>query len=238
MDKEEYSLLYELENTHWWFLAKRIFIETILPQKERKYQILDMGSGTGGLSKFLQAWGHVDCVESSKYAFPFLRKRKLRAIDEDIMRYTCKRNAYDIVCLFDVLYHKDITDDAAIIQKVFTGLVPGGVFCITDCAIPFLYSSHDKRMHARKRYYLSELVKLLEKQGFIVAKRTYIFFFVFPIFFVSRLLNKIIPFSTVGHISPLINSLLIQMCTLEAAMLKYVQFPIGSSVLIKAIKPS
>jgi len=229
--------MYELEDTHWWFLAKRMFIETVLPKKERKYRILDMGCGTGGVSRFLQEWGHVDCVEGFQYALPFLRKRKLKVIQADLMSYSFKSKAYDIVCLFDVLYHRNIKDDAFLIQKAFRALAPGGILCITDCAIPFLYSYHDKQMHARKRYYLPELTGILKVQGFIVSTQTYIFFFVFPIFFVSRLINKIIPFSTVGHISPLINSLFIQVCKFEAMMLQYIPFPIGSSVLIKAIKP-
>lgn len=238
MNKEEYASLYALEDTHWWFLAKRAFIKTILPKKEKMYRILDMGCGTGGLSAFLENWGSVDRVEGSQYALPFLQKRKLSYIHKDLMTYSGKKNAYDIVCLFDVLYHRNITDDAQIIRKGFSALVPGGVFCITDCAIPFLYSHHDKRMHARKRYYLSELTQLLEKQGFIVVAHTYIYFFVFPIFFVSRLINKIIPLPPVHQIFQPVNVLLTLVCQFEAFLLRFIRFPVGSSVLIKAIKPT
>lgn len=226
----------DLEDSHWWFLAKRKFIQSVLPSPQGILRILDIGCGTGGTSDFLKQWGKVIGIEQSPFAFPYLKKRNISFKAASIEDYSAAKNSFDLVCIFDVLYHKNIHDDQKILQKAYSSLRIGGMLCITDCALSFFFSHHDAIMEARTRYSLKELVTKVEASGFRVARSSYIYFFVFPLFLVQRLLNRFIQFSTVRRMSPVANNILLYVCALEAWLLRFLSFPIGSSIIILAKK--
>jgi len=147
------------------------------------------------------------------------------------------KKKYNLVCLFDVLYHKYISSDEKVLSKVFKILKRGGNLCITDCAMPLLWSWHDNKVMARERYYLKDLEIKLQKVGFIIEKKSYIFFSLFPLFIINRMLGKFFQFSTIPRLPPLFNNIFISIYKLEAFFLRYVSFPIGSSLIILAKKP-
>lgn len=237
MNPHEYVTMYQLEDTHWWFLAKRLFITSLLPKTSNRMSILDLGAGTGGMTSFLQTYGNVTAIENSPDALPFLTKRKLNTIELNIQHLNkLPAKSYDMICLFDVLYHKKISSDTNVLSDIYTLLAPGGKLLITDSAIPWLFSKHDVVMHARQRYTLRELSQKIESCGFVIQRKTYLYFFTFPVFLLIRLLNKWIQLSNVAPVNPLINRMLLIVCKLEALLLIHVSFPIGSSVCIMATK--
>lgn len=228
--------MYELEDKHWWFLAKRRFIKALLPTFNPHWQVLDLGCGTGGISIFLQKWGKVQGVEYSKDACQFLKKRGVNFTAGKIEDYKPHKNYYYLVCLLDVLYHRNIDSIGKVLNIAYKALKKDGLLLITDSAMPFLFSHHDKIMHAKKRFYLRELTTLVENAGFTIEKKSYTYFLIFPLFLLNRCLNKFIPFETVNDVYPLINTLLLSICKIEAKLLSIYSLPIGSSVIIKARK--
>ncbi|OGG20553.1 hypothetical protein A3D03_00850 [Candidatus Gottesmanbacteria bacterium RIFCSPHIGHO2_02_FULL_40_13] len=236
MRADQYKAMYEHEDTHWWFLAKRDFITSLLPKPQQNLKILDVGAGTGGMSVFLGAWGKVLAVENSKYAIPYLKKRGVDYIKSSVEMCSFKPDSFDLICAFDVLYHKSIHNDEQLIHKFRSWLKPGGMLCVTDCAVPSLFSHHDQVMHARKRYKHSELVSIILKAKLNIQKATYIYFFTFPLFILVRLIDKYIPLNTVAKVPAPINTLLLFLCFLESKLLPYLNFPIGSSILVVAVK--
>lgn len=237
MRENQYKFMYEHEDTHWWFLAKRDFIASFLPKPQQNLKILDIGAGTGGISIFLGAWGKVLAVENSKYAIPYLKKRGVRFINSSAEMCSFKPDSFDLICAFDVLYHKSIHNDEQLIHKFRSWLKPGGMLCVTDCAVPSLFSHHDQVMYARKRYKLLELVSIILKAKLNIQKATYIYFFTFPLFVLVRLIDKFIPLNTFAKVPFLLNTVLLFLCRLESKLLPYLNFPIGSSVFIVAKKP-
>lgn len=237
MEKLQYQKMFELEDIHWWFLAKREFVKTVLPLSGKHLKILDIGSGTGGMTKFVSQYGDVTSVETSVYALPYLQKRKIKYLFSSI--YTCKfqKESFDAICLFDVLYHQDIKNDEQLLNNIYSWLKPNGVVCITDCAIPLLTSHHDLIMHARTRYWLGDLTKKLEQKKFLVKKASYIYFFTFPFFIITRLVDKVIPLDTVSILPSWLNSLLFIISKVESNLLRLMNFPLGSSIIIVAQKP-
>lgn len=236
MDESEYHAMYSLEDTHWWFLAKRLFIRALIPKISKNSTILDIGSGTGGLTKFLSRLGNVTAVEESPIAIEYLKKRHLKYRSANIMTVALPVSRYDLVCCFDVLYHQRILDDTVVLRKLYRALKPGGYLCITDSALPILTSHHDVVMHTRERYTLSSLVKKVKACRFTVLKQTYLYFFVFPFVFFLRLVNKQIAFRSVTQVPLALNALLLFVCALEARLVPFINFPIGSSVFILARK--
>lgn len=237
MQSLQYKLMFALEDTHWWFLGKREFIKTLLPKSPSNWNILDLGCGTGGTTRFLKYWGKVTGVESSPSAAKFLKKRRLNYQQISIERFRVLPNSFDLVTLLDVLYHRRIKSDEAVLKKAYDTLKPNGLLLITDSALPFLWSHHDEIMQARERYYLKKIVRKVQVAGFMIEKKSYIFFIVFPLFLTVRLLNKFIPFHTVTRVHPVMNRFLLTLCKIEAKLLPYFSFPIGSSIIILARKP-
>jgi SAM-dependent methyltransferase len=236
MNTNQYRLMYELEDTHWWFLAKRRFIASQLPATNPNWKILDLGCGTGGLSLFLEKWGTVTRIDQSADAIKYLRRRRMQFENQDVNSVTTPDHTYDLVCLFDVLYHKNIKNDVKVLKNAYSMLKKGGILLVTDSAVPWLYSNHDRDYMARERYTLSELNSKVASAGFTVIKKSYIYCLVFPIFFTTRILEMFIHTEDVGKVNGFINAVLLGICTYEARLLRSINFPIGSSVIIKAVK--
>jgi SAM-dependent methyltransferase len=236
MEKREYRIMYNIEDTHWWFLAKRLFIQAILPHPRGRWKILDIGAGTGGTTHFLSRWGDVQAVEQSSIAVPYLKQRGIQPINRSIMECSFAPESFDLICAFDVLYHRNIKNDREVLERAYSWLKSDGYLCITDCAIPYLKSPHDKVMHARQRYWLSELADKIRSQQFQILKSSYTYFFTFPLFLIQRFLNALIAFNTVGRIPNQFNRFLLFCCLIESKLLPYLQYPIGSSVIILAQK--
>jgi SAM-dependent methyltransferase len=235
MEDNQYHLMFQNEDSHWWFLAKREFIKKQLSDCKKNWKILDLGCGTGGLSKFLTRYGKVTRIEKSTVAITYLNRRNLNFKVADINTVNHPKQTYDVICLFDVLYHKGI-DDEKVLKNAYSMLKKGGIIIITDSAVSWLTSHHDKENMARERYDLSRIVQKVQVAGFSVKKKSYIYFILFPLFFVSRLLGKFIKFENVTKTNVLLNQALFNLCKIEANLLTRTNFPIGSSVLVKAQK--
>lgn len=235
MEIQEYHLMYRLENTHWWFLAKRKFIAAVFP-KIKKAKILDIGAGTGGTTKFLKAYGEVVGLEANPLARSLARKRGLKIVSGTAEKLPFKKEKFEVVTIFDVLYHQNIGSDLKVLREAYRVLKPEGYLMVTDCALPFLKSPHDEVMQARERYTKKELVGKIEKAGFKVEKASYVFFLVFPLTLVKRFLDRLIQShrSNVSPVPKLLNNLLLATCRLEAWILKIAAFPWGSSLIVRA----
>jgi ubiquinone/menaquinone biosynthesis C-methylase UbiE len=237
MELKEYNLMYELENTHWWFLGKRKFISTIFP-KVKKVKILDIGAGTGGTTKFLKKYGEVVGLEANPLAQTLARKRGLKIVSGSAEKLPFEKETFEVVTIFDVLYHQNIGSDLKVLQEAHRVLRTQGYLVVTDCALPFLKSPHDEVMQARERYTKKELTQKIEKAGFKVEKASYVFFLVFPLTLLKRLLDRLTKShsSNVSPVPKLLNSCLLGICTLEAWFLKFGTLPWGSSLIIRAKK--
>ena len=237
MEQHEYDLMYELENKLWWFLGKRKFIATVFP-KVKKGKILDIGAGTGGTTKFLKTYGEVVGLEANPLAQSLARKRGLKIVSGSAEKLPFPKETFDVVTIFDVLYHQNIGSDIKVLQEASRVLKPHGYLVVTDCALPFLKSPHDEVMQARERYTKKELKQKIEKAGFKVEKASYVFFLVFPLTLFRRLFDRLTKShsSNVTPVPKLLNSFLLGLCLLESWYLKIGTLPWGSSVIVRAKK--
>jgi len=243
MRKSEFKKMFELEDNHFWFVGKRYFIKTIIDNflPEINLKILDIGCGTGGTTVLLKKYGKVIGLEKNKYAQKLAKKRGLEIIAGDAHELPFSNQNFDLVTIFDVLYHKEIKDIKKTILEVNRVLKKDGFVLITDSAFNFLKSTHDKALSGNKRFTIDYLNKILENCGFATIKSSYLFFSIFPLVFLKR---KIFGFfakkeaSDVRYLPKSLNYLFTKTLSFEARLLKFINYPIGSSLIILAKKRS
>ena len=223
----------DLEDTHFWFVGKRLFIQrslSALPPKRRT--ILDVGAGTGGTSKFLSHFGSVTGLEKNQQAIRFAKKRGLQTKKGSANALPFRAKTFDLVTFIDVLYHKGI-DEKKALKEAYRVLKPGGTLCITDCALPFLWTHHDVVMEAKYRYTKRRLSELVDRAGFTITQCHYIFTSIFPFFILRHLMRS----DKITTPPKLINSLLVKVLQLEALFPHWIVRLPGSSILILAHRP-
>jgi SAM-dependent methyltransferase len=239
---QEYALMYRLENHHWWFLAKKRYIKTILdlylPSKGGK--ILDIGCGTGGMMELLKEYGSVFGLDSHDEACSFSQRRNpFPLLKGDANQLPFKKGTFHLVALFDVLYHQYIVDDQAVLDQTYDLLAPNGYLLITDSAFDSLKSTHDQAVMARHRYTLGELTDKLKKAGFTIIKKSFLYFSLFPLIVFARFMGKLSMRSSGSSVhsdlketNPFINRLLLTILGWEGWFLRISALPWGSSLII------
>ncbi|MGB9883254.1 MAG: class I SAM-dependent methyltransferase [Microgenomates group bacterium] len=188
MKKNEYKKMFDFENQHFWFIGKKYFIKTLLDRylPKKGLKILDVGCGTGGLTSFLNNYGQTVGIEKNKYAIKSARQRNLNIKLADAQKIPFSSNSFDLVTIFDVLYHKNVKNEERVILEAKRVLKKDGFLLIADSAFSFLKSQHDKILHGNKRFTISYLSNLLNKNGFNALRSSYIFFLIFPFIFLKR----------------------------------------------------
>lgn len=241
MQAHHYPIIYEVEETHWWYVGRRKIIQTFVERicsslKNPSPRILDVGCGTGANLKMLGLYGQAEGVDISEQAVEFCKRRglgsvRLGAIEE----LPFEDQSFDIITALDVLEHLD--DDAAGLQEMRRVLRPGGTLLLFVPAFMFLWGVQDDVSHHRRRYRLPALRRLLEQGGFQVEKASYanITFFV-PVLLVRTLMRWLgIRASTEYEINiRKMNTPFSHLLAAERVVLTRGKFPFGVSALCVA----
>ena len=245
MLKREYEVMYNQEEKHWWYAGKRNLILSLFRQYYKgrtDLKILDVGCGTGIIMKSLSDFGEVYGADVSSEAIKFCRQRGLKNVKKgSIDNLGFKKETFDAVGCFDVLYHKGIKDDETALKQLYKVCKKGGRLFITDSAMKCLWSQHDVATQARTRYSKDEMKAKLKKTGFTVEKISYYNSFLFPVVFLYRKLFDRVDErkeakSDIEDTNAVINEVLKRVLFLEAWLLKRINFPVGVSLVCVARK--
>ncbi|KHO46249.1 MAG: type 11 methyltransferase [archaeon GW2011_AR3] len=249
MELREYEVMYETEKDHWWFRGKRkiVFsqVDKLLGGKliGKKYSILDLGCGTGIMIKEFEKYGATSGIDIVAEALHFCQKRNLkRLVQGDLMKLPFKSNSFDLVSIFDVLYHKEIKNDVNAMKEIYRIMKPGGHLILTDSADMKLWSRHDIAAHARERYTVGKMSSRLRKAGFSVVKASYFNMILYPLVFAYRkldnVLNKNRPVKTnIDKSNPAVSAVLFSVLWLESVAMRLFSLPFGVSIFVIAKKP-
>jgi SAM-dependent methyltransferase len=231
-----------IEDGIWWAAGRRFIIRTYLDLMrsdigaEGPLQILEIGCGSGGDLPLLAQYGIVQGLERS----PILARRARRRgaashVHESASLADCAASfgGVNVLCSFDVLEHIE-DDDAFVRQMAATGR-PDHWLLLSVPACPFLYGSHDVKLHHYRRYSRRSLTRLLERHGYEIVRSSYFMFLLFPVAVLARVAETIkerwlgirSDAVSIGRVPASVNKALIRVLQLEARAGRHVRFPIG-----------
>ena len=241
MQQHTYSIMYEVEERHWWFVGRRRILRSFVAAiaarlNQAKLDILDIGCGTGANLEMLSEFGVAQGVDVSAEALAFCHARGLEAVKQgaaEALPY--EDRSFDLVTGLDVVEHLD--DDLAGLKEMHRVLRLDGCALIFVPAFMFLWGVQDDISNHRRRYTLPEIKNRLQEAGLKLERATYanLTFFA-PILF-GRLLMRITGFRpasenniTIGALNGVLGGIF----GLESVFLRYLNFPFGVSIICVA----
>ncbi len=196
MDPAEYDLMYNAEESHWWYVGMAAITKAVLDtccKKGEGLRILDAGCGTGGAMSWLAEYGPTAGFDVSSHALGFCRLRgHHRTCLGSVMDIPFPDKSFDLVVSLDVLYFAGIRDIEAL-REFRRVLAPGGRVVLRVPSYNWLRSGHDRRVSTGHRYTRRELRDKMERNGFEPELLTYVNTFLFPVALVKRAIEKWLP---------------------------------------------
>jgi len=164
MQPEQFQLHADIEQRHWWFVARRRIVgrlvgEVLPPGPDAV--VVDVGCGTGANIAALA--DRYDCagidtsdqaVELARQRFPDVRFLIGRA-PEDLGELMQQARLFT---LMDVLEHVD--DDFAMLSELLAAATPGSHFLLTVPAGDSLWTEHDESFGHYRRYDLDRFQRI------------------------------------------------------------------------------
>lgn len=241
MHAEEYARMYELEDHYWWFVARRRLALKLLRNaiKSARPRVLDLGCGTGVISRELSQWADPVSLDMSELALAFSKKRGLHDLVQARGEFLPIRSeSVDAILALDIFEHID--DDHAAFREAFRVLKPGGLLVLSVPAFKSLWGPHDIALMHFRRYTRPQMRQRLRDVGFAIKRLSYSVFFLFPAVVLVRIAEKRRKGeakASLPKVSKGFNRALVKLQDLEAGLIAGASLPWGSSVIAVAQKP-
>ena len=175
MQQDEYRIMREAEERHFWFRGSRAvifdWIDTALDDLGPDARALDVGAGTGGVLADLGSRCHAFGAEFNAAGARYCGDRGLAVVQARLPVLPFADDTFDLAISLDVFEH--IEDDLAAIEEVRRVLRPGGRLITTVRALRWLWSSHDEALHHHRRYHRADFEAGLCHAGFTIRRLSY-----------------------------------------------------------------
>ncbi len=242
MERAVFDRMAELDQHHWWFIARRRILSSVIRRIVRPpagARILELGCGTGHNLDMLGAFGRVEASELDDGARDLATKRLGRPIEEVALPHLGKfcEESYDLIALLDVLEH--VPDDKGSLAAIFTRLKPGGAVLLTVPANPWMWSAHDVAHHHHRRYCKTEIAALAQAAGYEVDLLSLFNTLLFPLIAAARLTHRLRGHDSADDALPArpINRMLEWIFGVEAGLIGRLPFPFGVSLVAVLRRP-
>jgi SAM-dependent methyltransferase len=234
-----------LERDHWWFVARRAILETVLTRHVPPaggQRILDVGCGTGGMLPMLARFGEVSVIEGEPVAVAHCHDAfgGFDVRQGEVPADVPADGSFDLVTSFDVIEHID--DDLAALVSLRDATTPGGRVIVTVPALTWLWSDHDVVNGHRRRYTRPVLVDVIGRAGLDLVHVSYFNTVLLPAVAGARWAGRlrprpVAPRSDFTMPSPRVNGLLTRLMTSERGVVAGRGLPIGVSLVAVARRP-
>jgi SAM-dependent methyltransferase len=240
MDPSLYDELHRVEETHWWFRARRHIVWSLVRRymkcdPGRRLQICELGCGTGGNLATIANEHDIVGIECSMQALAYAQQKFGNRVRYGRLPHEIdvQLQSFDVVLLTDVLEH--IEDDALSARMALKLLRPGGVLVATVPAYQWLYSPRDAHHHHFRRYSKRRFAGLWQSADAQLELLSYYNSLLFAPAAAVRLASKMAPrrFSS-GDLSlppQFFNKLLTSTMQCEANLLGRLPMPFGLSLI-------
>ena len=239
MDTAYYAEYAAAEDAHWWFVARRRILDSVLSSLDLPADaaILEAGCGTGGNLAMLARHGHLRAFEIDEGAREVAGKRGVTDVAAGALPRPIPFDGerFDLIAMLDVLEH--VADDRGALVNLRERLKLGGRLLLTVPAYMFLWSRHDEINHHQRRYTRGPLVRLLQETGYDVRHASYFNTLLFPCIFGVRTLGNLLgrdEGSDLAMPSPPVNKLLTEVFASERHLVPRAPLPFGVSLLLVA----
>ena len=241
------------EDKHWWFAGRTWSLLNMLDRVVEpggQKRVLDIGCGAGNMFHHLARYGSVVGVDNNPKPLVVARERGYDVREGVAENLPVEDESFELVSLLDTVEHCD--DDMAVLRECYRVCAPGGHLVITVPAFMWLWSHNDELNAHKLRYTTKELAERLARVGFLIERLTYNNFFVFPMAAGLILLRRGAeqePELGSPHFDdesyqvemepapPLLNTILGGVTWTEAQLLRWVNLPVGTSIICIAKKP-
>ena len=244
MNREEYEVMYQVEDRHWWYLGMERITRGLLDRaigRNAPLRILDAGCGTGAVMGYLNDYGAVTGFDFAVEALRFCRQRGRDQLTQaSVLKMPYVDSAFDLVVSFDVICQRDVEDEQALLELARV-LKPGGRLLLRLPAYNWLRGKHDQATHVTHRYTRREIKSKLSRAGFTAERLSYANTFLFPIAALKRLSEPFFTKQQNGSDLTLnpgsMNGIFRAILGAEAPLVRSIGLPFGLTVVALARKP-
>jgi SAM-dependent methyltransferase len=243
VEEQLYKKFYEVETSHWWFVARQRIVHHIIDinlHLAKGSKVLDIGCGTGAILASLSQQYDAYGTDTSLLAIEYCKQRGLRnAFQCTLEAFPRPDLKFDLILLLDVIEH--VEDDSGLVKLASRFLNPGGSILFTVPAYQFLWSRHDDINFHKRRYVKSGLRHVLEGAGLKIQLLSYFNTILFPPALLGRLAEKVISSESDGALEipfPVLNSLLTKTFAFEKNLIGRIPLPFGLSIICLAQQPT
>jgi SAM-dependent methyltransferase len=245
MDSTAYDVVHELEESHWFFVARRRILSRLIDELMRGTdcaRILDVGCGTGATMGFLEQYGRVTGVDISPKAMKYCQDQgrpRLCLADGGALPFA--EGSFDLVTALDLLEHME--HEPVGLREIRRVLKDDGRLVVVVPAFKFLWSDFDRFSGHYRRYTKEDLQRRVQEAGFEIVRLSYFNTLLFPVVWVVRaaknLMGARMPAGSDLDLSVTgLNGLLAQVFSLESGLIARLSLPFGVSLLCVATKGS
>jgi 2-polyprenyl-3-methyl-5-hydroxy-6-metoxy-1,4-benzoquinol methylase len=235
--------LHKIESNHFWFVCRRKSIVNLFNKFiNAKQKIIEVGAGTGSVSRALLASGYKVAVgELHLSGLYYAKSYGINELYQFDIYNPPFINEFDVVGMFDVLEH--LENEALVLHNIAKILTPKGKVILTVPAHGWLWNRDDKIAGHKCRYTKKQLISTVKEAGFKVLEVRYFFIFILPLLWLRAIVNrddgsvvKEEEYDIDLTISPIINKCLLALCAIEEKITKYIPNIAGGSLILIAEK--
>lgn len=236
MDRAVFDRMAELDEEHWWFVARRRVLAALIERRlslPSDARILEIGAGTGSNIPLLARYGRLEALEVDADARRLAEVRFGMPVGDAPLPELpgIPDGAYDLVALLDVLEH--VEDDLGALRSIRAKLKPGGRVLVTVPANPWMWSAHDVAHHHHRRYTRRALRDVAARAGLRVDYLGGMNSLLYPAAAAVRVVGKVRGKSSSDDAMPppAINRVLASVFGLERHLVGRVSLPVGVSLV-------